>query len=163
MQPSRKVAAKRYKCKGSLRKPAMPDDSFELVPVTPVRKLEREINQLKAQLRPGGEQTALISQIIEILRMNQAMVDQLSTKQGELIVKLTETNNKLERLVEATNTLVESLVESAEEGGDEEETKQAPPVADAKLDKVIEQNAVLINSLNMLAREMGKIGGKEKE
>ncbi len=140
----------------------MSDDSFELVPITPVRKLEREISQLKAQLKPGGEQTALVSQIIEILRMNQAMVDQLSTKQGELIVKLTETNNKLERLVESTNTLVESLIESSEES-DEESSPQAPPVADAKLDKVIEQNSVLINSLNMLAREMGKIGGKDKE
>jgi hypothetical protein len=137
----------------------MSEDDFELVPITPVRKLEREIQSLKNQMKTSPDQSTLVNQIVEILRMNQAIVDQLSTKQGELINKINETNQKLDKLSESINGLVDELIAGAEE---EVGSAQAQPVSDDRLDKVIEQNNALINSLNVIAKEMSKVGEGQK-
>jgi chromosome segregation ATPase len=134
----------------------MSEDDFELIPITPVRKLEREIQALKNQLKSSPDQTGLVNQIIEILRMNQSIVDQLSTKQGELINKINDTNQKLDKLSDSINSLVEELI-----AGAEEEVGSAAPMpaaSDERLDKILEQNNALINSLSVIAKELSKAG-----
>lgn len=136
----------------------MSEDDFELVPITPVRKLEREIQSLKSQMKSSPDQSALVNQIVEILRMNQAIVDQLSTKQGELINRINETNQKLDKLADSINRLVEELVSGAEE----EVGAAASPATDERLEKIMEQNNALINSLNVIAKEMSRTSPEGK-
>lgn len=133
------------------------NDEFEMLPVTPIRRLERELRQMKEQIRGGDSQLAI--QIVEILRMNQTLVDQLATKQGELMAKLSETNFNLQKLAASLDNLVGLLSAGAEEGI-EEEAKEGR-TAKERLDKIIEQNAILINSLNMLSKEMAKLAPPE--
>ncbi|MFH0962300.1 MAG: hypothetical protein V1820_06480 [archaeon] len=137
----------------------MSEDDFELVPITPVRKIEREIQSLRNQMKASPDQSVLVNQIVEILRMNQAIVDQLSTKQGELINKISETNSKLDKLAESINRLVEELVSGAEE---EANAIQAAGQPDERLEKIIDQNNSLINSLSVIAKEMSRVSGGEK-
>ena len=133
----------------------MSEEEFELVPLTPVRRLEKEIQQLKEQVK-GGDQNALVTQVVEILKMNQTIVDQLTTKQSDLIVRLTETNEKIARLCNAIDMLVDELSVATEE-----EAAPAEAASSEKLDKIIEQNAALINSLTVLGKEMGRVGDKK--
>lgn len=128
-------------------------DEFEMVPVAPIRRLERELKQMKEQISGGDSHLAI--QIVEILRMNQALVDQLATKQGELIAKVSETNSALQKLASSLDNLVSLLGAGAEEDMEDEAREGA--TAKERLDKIIEQNAILINSLNLLAKEMGKL------
>lgn len=137
----------------------MSEDDFELVPITPVRKLEREIQSLRNQMKSSPDQSTLVNQIVEILRMNQSIVDQLSTKQGELMNRINETNIKLDKLAESINGLVEELVSGAE---DEAAAIQSGSASDERLEKIVEQNNALINSLSVIAKEMSRVsGGKE--
>lgn len=129
------------------------NDEFEMLPVTPIRRLERELRQMKEQIRGGDSQLAV--QIVEILRMNQTLVDQLAAKQGELMAKLYETNSSLQKLAASLDNLV-GLLSTGAEDDIEEEAKEGR-TAKERLDKIIEQNAILINSLNMLSREMAKL------
>lgn len=133
------------------------NDEFEMLPVTPIRRLERELRQMKEQIRGGDSQLAI--QIVEILRMNQTLVDQLATKQGELMAKLSETNFNLQKLAASLDNLVGLLSAGAEEDIEEEEKEGR--TAKERLDKIIEQNAILINSLNMLSKEMAKLAPPE--
>lgn len=133
------------------------NDEFEMLSVTPIRRLERELRQMKEQIRGGDSQLAI--QIVEILRMNQTLVDQLATKQGELMAKLSETNSSLQKLAVSLDNLVGLLSAGAEE--DIEEEAKEGRTAKERLDKIIEQNAILINSLNMLSKEMAKLAPPE--
>ncbi len=137
----------------------MSEDDFELVPITPVRKLEREIQAIRNQMKSSPDNSTLVNQIVEILRMNQSIVDQLSTKQGELINRINETNIKLDKLAESINGLVEELVSGAE---DEAAAIQSGSASNERLEKIVEQNNSLINSLSVIAKEMSRVsGGKE--
>ncbi len=139
----------------------MADEAFEMVPITPIRKLEREIKRLKSQMQ-SNESPSLVTQVVEILRMNQAIVDQLSVRQGELLTKLSETNAKLGRLSDSLEKLLEELVATAEEGDAyaEERVSVSSSGRVDKLDKIVEQNAALINSLTVLTKELDKLGRK---
>lgn len=129
------------------------NDEFEMLTVTPIRRLERELRQVKEQIRGGDSHLAI--QVVEILRLNQNLVDQLATRQGELVSKLSETNFTLQKLAVSLDNLV-ALISAGAEGEMEDEAREGKSAGE-RLDKIIEQNAILINSLNMLAKEMGKL------
>lgn len=132
-------------------------DEFEMLPITPIRRLERELRQMKEQMRGGDSQLAV--QIVEVLRTNQSIVEQLVTKQSELIARLSETNSNLQKLTASLDNLMGLLTAGVEEEI-EEEAKEGK-TARERLDKIIEQNAILINSLNVLSKEMAKLGPRE--
>ncbi len=130
------------------------NDEFEMLTITPIRRLERELRQMKEQIRGGDSHLAI--QIVEILRLNQTLVDQLATKQSELIAKVSETDSTLQKLVVSLDNLI-GLMSAGAESEMEDEAREGKNAGE-RLDKIIEQNAILINSLNMLAKEMGKLG-----
>lgn len=130
------------------------NEEFEMLPVVPIRRLERELRQMKEQMKGGDSQLA--RQIVDILRMNQSMVDQLAARQGELIAKLSDMNSSLQKLAASLDNLIGLLSAGAEE--EIEEEAREGRTAKERLDKIIEQNAILINSLNMLSKEMAKLG-----
>lgn len=145
------------------------DPDFELVPVTPLRKLEKEIEQLKGRVSGGGSD--ITSHVIEVLKLNQKIVDELAMRQSELIAKLNETNSKLSLLVDNVAALTAVLSTAAEEeateigeryspGAESEPQPEATGEMTDKLEKITEQNAALLNSLNVLSKELGKLSEK---
>lgn len=150
------------------------DADYELVPVTPIRKLEKEIELLKGRVAGGGSD--LTGQVIDVLKLNQKIVDELAMRQSELIAKLNETNSKLSLLTDNVAALTAVLSTAAEEevnpmdyapGGPmgpgsnaPKEAAPANPEMTDKLEKITEQNAALLNSLNLLSKELGKISEK---
>ncbi len=150
-------------------------EMYEMVPVTPIRRLEKEVEKLKKQ-RVQKEGTGMMSQVIEILKMNQKIVDDMTKMHGELISQVYKTNEKLNKLADSVAELVVVLSGAAEEevksGGpeldlsEEEEPEEPAPApetgeVDDKLEKIIEQNTALINSLNVLGKELTKMEDKK--
>lgn len=153
-------------------------DTYELVPVTPIRRLEKEIERLKKDRtdRPTGD---LMNQVIDILKMNQKIVDDMTRMHGDLISQLYKTNDKLNKLGDSVAELVVVLTGAAEEEvksgtrlpeaaeatgevemPEERPAPRGPPESeelDDKLERIIEQNTALINSLNVLGKELTKI------
>jgi chromosome segregation ATPase len=146
-------------------------ETYELVPVTPIRRLEKELEKLKKQRVPGTG-TEMTKQVIDILKMNQKIVNDMNRMQGELIGQLYKTNDKLSKLTDSVAELVVVLSGAAEEEvketeeeyevpeEEEEEVVEEVGVVDDKLERIIEQNTALINSLNVLGKELSKIEGK---
>jgi hypothetical protein len=153
-------------------------ETYELVPVTPIRRLEKEVERLKKQrVSETGTGAEMTKQVIDILKMNQKIVNDMSRMQNDLISQLYKTNEKLNKLSDSVAELVVVLSGAAEEevkeGGDEyeapeeeeeeksdEEEEEGTEPVDDKLERIIEQNTALINSLNVLGKELSKIEEK---
>lgn len=147
-------------------------ETYELVPVSPIRRLEKEVQQLKKE-RKDSPANEMVAQVIDILKMNQKIVDDMLKMHGELISQLYKTNEKLSKLSDSVAELVVVLSGAAEE---EVKTGEVSPVSekeeepteaeaeegdlDNKLQRIIEQNTALINSLNVLGKELSKIEEK---
>jgi hypothetical protein len=141
---------------------------YELIPLTPIRRMEKEIADLKKN-KEGGSTAFLVNEIVDILKMNQKIVDDMVRLHGDLVSKLSRTTDRIDRLVTSMDKLVEILGEATEaelagEGGSYRGGGGGGGggVADEKMDKVIEQNAALINSLKVISGELGKLGEVEK-
>jgi len=143
------------------------ESEYELVPLTPIRRLEKEIAELK---KARGPDTTgfLINEIVDILKMNQKIVDDMTRLHGELMSKLSRTADKIDKLVNSIEKLVEILGEATEAelateaGGAPAGGRAMSSSAEEKMDKIIEQNAALINSLKVLSNSLSKLGDLEK-
>jgi len=63
-------------------------ETYELVPVTPIRRLEKELEKLKKERVADTGGAEMNRQVIDILKMNQKIVDDMARMQGDLIGQL---------------------------------------------------------------------------
>jgi hypothetical protein len=140
---------------------------YELIPLTPIRRLEKEIADLK-KTKDTGSTSVLVNEIVDILKMNQKIVDDMVRLHGDLVSKLSRTTDRIDKLVTSVDKLVEILGEAteAEIAGEGHQgygrAGGGPAVVDEKMEKIIEQNAALLNSLKLISGELGKLGEVEK-
>jgi len=131
----------------------MASEEFEVIPLAPVRRLEKELAELRKQVKTTDE-SSLFTQVVDILKTNQQIVDTMSSRQSELIQKIDQTHQRMDKLCNTLDELVDALIEAAEEEVKKEEKSE-------KLDQIADQNAALISSLNVLSKELGKMGERK--
>lgn len=144
------------------------DSEYELIPLTPIRRLEKEIDDLK-KTKDSGSNAFLVNEIVDILKMNQKIVDDMVRLHGDLVSKLSRTTDRIDHLVTSVDKLVEILGEATEaeiagegSGGRGRGGQASGGVVDERMDKIIEQNSALLNSLKVISGELGKLGEVEK-
>jgi len=112
-------------------------EEYEIIPVSPIRRLERKIEQLEAMTPLDNRE--VFKEIISVIRMNQEIVNQLVKSTDDLKMELAKLPPKMDELIGNLNELI-SFIKSA---GEEETigiTQEAmKPMVD-KLDKLIEHN-----------------------
>lgn len=134
------------------------EEEFELIPVSPLRKLEKRIEQLEARSNFAGQE--LYREMIEIIRMNQQIVDQLVKANDSLRIELSKLPVKLDELIKNLNELISFIKASAEE--EVKPTVDLKPLAE-KLDnlikintKIVEDNEALLAVLDDLSKKLKK-------
>jgi ABC-type transporter Mla subunit MlaD len=142
------------------------DVSYEIIPVTPIRKLEERMEKIESSGSTPQLQN-LINQIIELIRNNQKIVNDVIQANNDLRNELSKLPSKMDELIDTINGFLE-LVEAA---GKEEVnvTPQAnQPNADAfkpiidELKKISDQNQKLVESNQVVLDELGKMDRKLK-
>lgn len=115
----------------------MDKDEYELIPVSPLRRLEKRIETLEHF--SAGDSKDIFKDIIDIVRMNQLIVDQLATSSDALRIELAKLPGKLDELLFNMKELI-SFIKSA---GEVETSGVTPevmkPVVD-KLDELVKAN-----------------------
>ena len=136
--------------------PETKDEEFELIPVSPLRKLEKRIEQLETKTNFTGKET--YKEMIEIIKMNQQIVDELVKANDALRIELSKLPLKLEELIKNLNELISFIKASAEE--EVKPTTDFKPLTD-KLDKLVkinsklvEDNEALLNTLDELSKKL---------
>ncbi len=117
-------------------------DEYELVPLNPIRRLERKIEELEKNGSHG-----LNDQIIEMIKTNQKIVDDLAKMNVDTVKSITELKGSIQTLVDKLSNFLERI-----DVVEEEPTKET--------NKLIEENKKLLESHQQLLEKIEKIERK---
>jgi hypothetical protein len=71
----------------------MTDDEYELVPLSPIRRMERRLERLEK----AGTGTDMIKELIEVVKTNQQIVDDVVKINSEMIKRVSELSDSVSR------------------------------------------------------------------
>jgi len=135
-------------------------EEFELIPMSPIRRLEKRLEQLEANV--GVSNRDFMKDLLDIVRMNQQLVDELAKANDALRIELSKLPGRLEELINGVHELLSYIKATATE-----ETVVSPNVdltpLTQKLDqliegnkKIVETNQSLMSSLDDLEKKLRK-------
>jgi len=142
------------------------DVSYEIIPVTPIRKLEERMEKIESSGSTPQLQN-LINQIIELIRNNQKIVNDVIQANNDLRNELSKIPSKMDELIDTINGFLE-LVEAAGKEEVNATPQPAQPNADAfkpiidELKKISDQNQKLVESNQVVLDELNKMDRKLK-
>lgn len=135
-------------------------DDFEVIPLNPIRKLERRMAQIE-QAGSIPQLQSLITQIVELIRTNQKLIDSIVRADTELRNELSRIPSKMDDLI----TQLKNFINMIEMAGGEEisgpSSEAMKPLAE-EFKKVIEQNQKLIENNQAILDALDSIGKKLK-
>ena len=114
------------------------DDEYELVPLSPIRRLEKRMERVE---RSGtGQET--IHDLVEVVRANQHVIDDIIKMNSDMLNKVTDLVTKVTVMTEKVTEFMERL----EVSGSSEETTAATDES-KKFEEKIAKMEKRINSL----------------
>jgi len=138
--------------------PEEDSESYEIIPVTPLKKLEKRMEKIEGAGTVPQLQS-LINQIIELIRSNQKIVNDVIQANSELKNEIAKLPSKIDEMTTSMKNFI-SLVEAA---GKEEVTGPGPeimkPVTD-QLKKMVEQNQRILESNQAMIDKLDVMGKK---
>lgn len=134
------------------------EHEYELIPVSPLRKLERRMDGLEKQ-SGGLDSKEFYKELVEIIRMNQQLVDELAKANDALRIELSRLPSRLEDMIGKLDELVSFIKASAGEdyGGASVDTMK--PLLDKMAEivdsnkKIVESNQAVMSSLEDMEKK----------
>ncbi|MDI6798554.1 MAG: hypothetical protein QMD12_00955 [Candidatus Aenigmarchaeota archaeon] len=134
-------------------------EEFELIPISPIRRLEKRIEQLESA--DFIDTKGFLREMVDIIRMNQQLVDELAKANDALRIEISRLPARLEEVVNSINELLTYIKASATEETGAPTPMSFKPLTD-KLDQLIEQNKKIVESNQALSAVLSEIGEKLK-
>ncbi len=136
------------------------ESEYELVPMSPIRRLEQRIDKLETSYPVDSK--SIFSDVIDIVRMNQQLVDELAKSNDAMRIELSKLPAKLDELIVNLKELV-SFIRASGEG---ESTTSIPqetmkPVVD-KLDDMVKTNKVISEKNDSMLELLDEISKRMK-
>ena len=132
---------------------------YEIIPITPIRRIEKRMEQLEKAGSIPQLQT-LITQLVEMIRTNQKLVDTIVHADAELRNEIAKLPPKMDEMTDSMRRFI-SLVEAA---GREEISAPGPEAMRPLVEqlkvmadqnkKVIEGNQAMLDALDNINRKM---------
>lgn len=135
------------------------EHEYELIPVSPLRRLEKRLDQLETH--KGFDSTEFYREILDIIRMNQLIVDELAKANDSLRIELSKLPSKLEDLISRMDELISFIKASATEEVSGAQQQSVQPLSD-KLDQLIEATKKVYESNQSVTELLGDIERKLK-
>lgn len=127
----------------------MDEEEYELVPLSPIRRLERKMEVVEK--RTISHET--IREVLEIIKSNQELVEDIVKVNSEMISRVSDLAENVNMLIVKVNDFVSRIeIAASEEGGKQTETPENTSDADKKTDERLAKlekrvNAVILSSL----------------
>ncbi len=133
------------------------DEEFELVPLSPIRRLEKRMEQLETS--PAVNAKEFLSEIVDIVKMNQQLVDQLAKADDAMRIEISKLPGKIETLIETMTELLSYIKASAgEEGPSGPAGPSGPSPLAEKIDKLVEANQKMVEHNESMLSALENIG-----
>lgn len=149
---------------------SMGDDDYEVVPLGPIRKLERRVEDLQEQQEQaqksggGSANEELVRDILDIMKSNQKIVNDMTESTHELRNSVEDLTNKMDSVIDNMNSFMDLLNQASEMDMEGEiagnlEKRVADAIGDKMDDMVTEvskSNQMIADNLQDLNSQMRK-------
>ena len=149
----------------------MDDDDYEVIPLGPIRKLERRVENLQEQQEKveqsgggGSGNDELVRDILDIMKSNQKIVNDMTESTHELRNSVEDLTNKMDSVIDNMNDFMDLLNQASEMDMEGEvagniETRVANAIGD-KMDDMVQEvkgsNERIADNLEDLNSQMRK-------
>lgn len=120
------------------------EEEFELVPLSPIRRLEKRIEKLEST-SAGLDVKEFFRELVAIIRMNQEIVDELAKANDALRIELSKIPGRLDELTRNLNELLTYIKAAAAEEATQISPEAFKSLAE-KMDQLIETNKKIIEN-----------------
>ena len=134
-------------------------DEYELVPMSPIRRLEKRIEQVENN--PGIDSRDMFKEIIDIVRMNQQIVDEMAKANDALRIEISKLPGRLEQLISNLQELLTYIKASASEEMSAPTQASLQPLL-AKFDQLLESNKKIAETNESMVSTLSKLDEKLK-
>lgn len=115
------------------------EEEYELVPLNPIRRVEKRLERLEK----AGTGTEMIKELIEVVRTNQQIVDDVVKINSEMIKRVSELSENVSRV---TNKIDEFISRIEIVGQNDTSNKEDKSELQAKIDKLEKRISSLTNT-----------------
>ncbi len=95
------------------------EDEYELIPLNPIRKLEKRVNRLERSTTSGE----MLAELMDIIKTNQQVVDNMSKANSIMIERIHDLNNSVTKMISRIDDFINRIETTetapAEEKGEE--------------------------------------------
>jgi len=134
------------------------DEEYEIIPISPLRKLEKRMEQLETTT-PTVDTKEIFREVVDVMRMNQQIVNELSKANDAMRLELSKLVQKLEDLTNNLNELISYIkTAAAEEAPQAQETtgrlaQKINELVDANK-KIVESNQTVLSVLDEMEKHI---------
>jgi methyl-accepting chemotaxis protein len=137
------------------------EETFEVIPTSPIRKLERRLGRLESSTSTSEVQR-LVEQIIELIKSNQRIIDDVVKSDSELRSELSRLPGKVDSLVVKMTEFLDILKATATSQTAEGLSKEAMSPFVGKINELVEQNKKFIETNQAVLANLSSIDNRLK-
>ena len=134
-------------------------DEYELIAVSPIRRLEKRLDRVESSSNVGSSD--IFKEVIDIVRMNQQLVNELARANDALRIELSKLPGKLDELIVNLKEIISFIKSSGEEESVGITQEAMKPVVD-KLDEMVKTNKSLSEKNDSMLGLLDEISKKIK-
>jgi hypothetical protein len=135
------------------------ESEYELIPVTPIRRLEKRMERIESS--SPFDPKSIVDDIVDIVRMNQQLVDELAKSSDALRIELAKLPGKLDEVIFNLKELI-SFIKSAGEVETTGITQDTMKPVVGKLDEMIQTNKNISEKNDSMLELLDEISRKLK-
>ncbi len=139
----------------------MVEEEYEVIPTSPLRRLEKRISKVEASSSTSQIQK-LIEQIIELIKSNQRIIDDVIKADSELRNEISKLPGRIDVLVSSMNEFIELLKASATEETVAGVSKDVMEPLVNKMDELVNQNKKGLETSQAVLNSLGMIDNRLK-
>ena len=114
-------------------------EEYEVIPTSPIRKLEKRLSRVETTTS-SSEIRRLVEQIVELIKSNQRIIDDIIKSDFELRNEVSKIPGKIDELLSSMSEFMELLKTSATEETVSEISKDVMDPLVKKMSELVDQN-----------------------
>ena len=128
----------------------MADDEYELIPLSPIRRMEKRLERLERT----GTANETIKELTEIVRANQSVIDSVVKFNAEILSKVSDMVTSVNAMTSKMGDFI-SRIEVAsggaqQEGGEAAQSNELEQRVDERLSKLEKRvNAMILSTMKI--------------
>ncbi|OGI14948.1 hypothetical protein A3K63_02890 [Candidatus Micrarchaeota archaeon RBG_16_49_10] len=132
---------------------------YELIPMSPIRRLEKRLDKVEEGSYGGSKD--IFRDVIDIVRMNQQLVDELAKSNDALRIELSKLPGKLEELIMEMRQVITFIKSSGEDDASAVTKEAMQPVVD-KLTELVQENKKMTERNDSLLQVLDEVNRRTK-